>query len=73
MNICDHRAPTAANRASSAQAAPQAVKMWTVKAMARNVVGFLGELTGSIAASHNPAVIGNVPELNRNRVSNGWR
>jgi hypothetical protein len=78
MNIAVHRAPTAANRARSAHAAPQAVKTCTAKAAARNLVGFPEELTGSIAASHNPGAIGNVPQVNHKpvavvKISNGWR
>jgi hypothetical protein len=69
MNISVHRALTAAIKARSAQAAPQAVKMCTAKAMARSLVGFPEELTGCIAASRNPAAIGNVPQVNHKPVA----
>src|SRR5580692_6348717 len=42
-NIFGQSAPTAAIRARSAQAAPQAVKMWTANAAVRGAVAFSGD------------------------------
>jgi len=65
MNICVQRAPVAANKARSAQAAPQAVKTCTENAAAtRSLVGCLEEFAGCIVASRNPIVTGNVPQVN---------
>jgi hypothetical protein len=48
MNIFGQSAPTAAINANSAQAAPQAVKMWTANAAVRGAVTFSGDSVGFI-------------------------
>jgi hypothetical protein len=65
MNISVQRAPAAANKARSAQAAPHAVKTCTENAAAtRSLVGSLEELAGGMVASRNPIVTGKVPQVN---------
>ena len=51
-NIFGQSALTAAINANSAQAAPQAVKMWTAKAAVRGEMTFSGDSVGFIIQAY---------------------